>query len=446
MLRNKIQTNVKEVLQSIVSNKATELSSYKSMAFFSRTRKLPAKTLIHLILNMEGNSLNAEIYNNFPNPKERMTASAFVQQRNKLNSDIFKQILYDFNTTITNPRTMKDLRAYAIDGSDFCTPTNRESKWYIPNHYIRKDGKEAKGTCLLHGNFLYDLLNKQYMDANETRDEREGAIQLIENIKHPEKTLIIMDRGYSGFNMIEHCNRYGGYYVIRNPLSGTIKEITELPDEPCDIDMEIKVSTKSQQFCDIYGYKKLNVRKGKKSEYSEKTNASQWDFEEKSTVKFRVCKFKINDADSGREEWEVLITNLAREKFGLREMKRIYWLRWGIETSFRELKYAVGAVNFHSKKDNFILQELYAHLIMFNAASRAAAEIPPSNSERGCIYAVDFKMVVHIVRCYFRHFNHAPPEDMYADMKRYRHMVKSGGHNIRSLKPKSAVYFTYRVA
>ena len=437
--------DIKTVLNHCIS--LLDISSYtKEKSSFTRRRKLPFKTLIKTVLNMEGNSLNAEIYNNFPNPKERMTASAFVQQRAKLKPEAFKDLLFAFNETFDTAKTLNKLRVYAVDGSDYCTPTNKESKWYIPNHYIRKDGQEAKGTCLLHGNFLYDLLNKQYMDANETRDERAGAIQLIKNIHHPENALVIMDRGYSGFNMIEHCNRYGGYYVIRSPLSGTIKEITELPDEPYDIDIEIRISTKSQQFCDIYGYRKINVHKGKKDDYSEKTNTSQWDFEEKCSVKFRVCKFKINDVDSRKEVWEVLITNLSREEFGLREIKRIYWLRWGIETSFRELKYAVGAINFHSKKDNFILQELYAHLIIFNAASRAAAEIPPLRSKRGYVYAVDFKMVVHIFRCYLRHFNHAPPEEMYADMKCYRHMIKRGEHNARLLKPKSAVYFTYRVA
>lgn len=444
----KIRQNIKSLLDDCIGRICRNISEYSKRISvdFTRHRKLDAYTLIQFILNSEGGSLNTEIYNNFPEPKERMTASAFVQQRAKLKPEAFMDLLFAFNDTFDVAKTMNQLRVYAIDGSDFCTPTNRESKWYIPNHYIRKDGQEAKGTCLLHGNFLYDLLNKQYMDVNENRDEREGAIRLIENIRHPETALTIMDRGYSGFNMIEHCNRYGGYYVIRSPLASTIKEIMELPDEPCDRDIEVKVSTKSQQFCDIYGYRKISVHKGKKDGYSDKTNVSQWDFEEKCTVKFRVCKFKINDTDSGKEEWEVLITNLPREKFGLREMKRIYWLRWGIETSFRELKYAIGAINFHSRKDTFILQELYAHLIMFNAASRIAAEIPSLNSEGRHIYAVDFKMVVHIFRCYFRHFNHAPPEEMYADMKCYRHLVKRGGHNIRLLRQKSAVYFTYRVA
>ncbi len=395
---------------------------------------------------MEGNTLNTEIFNNFPNKEERMTASAFVQQRAKLKSEALKDLLFAFNDMFQSFKRLKNLRVFAIDGSDFCTPCNKDSKWYIPNHYIRKDGQEAKGTCLLHGNFLYDILNKQYMNVIETRDEREGAINLIENIRDKSHSLVIMDRGYTGFNMIEYCNRYGGYYAIRSPLTNTIKEIAELPDSSCDLDIEIKVSTKSQQFCDTYNYRKLSVRKGKKTVYSEKTSATEWNFEDKCTVKFRVCKFKINDADSGKEVWEVIITNLPRDKFSFKEMKRIYHLRWGIETSFRELKYALGAINFHSKKDDFILQELYAHMVMYNAASRAAADIPVSKSESGCTYVVDFKMVVHIFRTYFRSKDKAPPDKMYAEMSMYRHMLKDGRHYMRLLKPKSAVYFTYRVA
>ncbi len=412
---------------------------------FTRKRKLPAEELIQFTLNMEGNSLNAEIYNNFPDINNRMTASAFIQQRAKLKPEAFKALLHDFNSTMTDAKTLKGLRIYAIDGSDFCTPLNKNSKWYIPNNYTRKDGQEAKGTCLLHGNFLYDLLNKQYMNVNETRDERDGAIRLIDEISDIEHSLTIMDRGYFGFNMIEHCNRSGGYYAMRVPVS-CIKEITALPDEACDIDLEIKVSTKSNQFCQIYGYHKINIQKHPDKEYSENTSNTRWDFEEKCIIGFRVCKFRINDPETGKEVWEVLITNLPRELFSLKEMKRLYWRRWGIETSFRSLKYALGAINFHSRKDNFILQELYAHLVMFNAVSRAAANIPSSVSETGRVYVVDFKMVVHVFRTYFRSFNKAPPDDMYADMTRYRHMIKDGRHSKRLLKPKSAVYFMYRVA
>lgn len=440
--------NEKNILNNAISDICMGISVFTEHpdVNFSRRRKLPIASLIQFVLNMEGNSLNAEIFNNFSNPEDRVTASAFVQQRDKLKPEAFKELLYSFNDTYTTPKTLKGLRVYAIDGSDFCTPTNKESKWYIPNHCTRKEGQEAKGTCLMHGNFLYDLLNKQYIDANETHDERIGALSLIKGIKNPADSLVIMDRGYSGFNMVEHCNRYGGYYVVRSPLNGTIKEISELSNEPCDIDIEIKVSTNSQQWCDIYGYRKINISKGKKDTYSDNTSFSQWDFEDKCGVKFRACKFKINDPDSGKQVWEVLITNLPRNKYPLKAMKRVYWLRWGIETSFLELKYALGTIHFHSKKDKFILQELYAHLVMFNAISRAAAQIPVKQSETGRTYVVDFKMAAHIFRTYFRHFNKAPPEQMYADMEQYRHMIRDEQQNVRLLKPKSAVWFTYRVA
>lgn len=42
-------------------------------------------------------------------------------------------------------------------------------------------------------------------------------------------------------------------------------------------------------------------------------------------------------------------------------------MRWDIETSFRDMKYSIGAIHFHSKKDEAVQMEIYARLIMFNA-------------------------------------------------------------------------------
>ena len=39
-------------------------------------------------------------------------------------------------------------------------------------------------------------------------------------------------------------------------------------------------------------------------------------------------------------------------------------MRWGIETSFRELKYAIGLTSFHARKPDFIKQEIYARLLL----------------------------------------------------------------------------------
>ena len=50
-------------------------------------------------------------------------------------------------------------------------------------------------------------------------------------------------------------------------------------------------------------------------------------------------------------------------------------MRWGIETSFRDLKYTVGLLHFHAKKAEFISQEVFARLIMYNFAELIASSV-----------------------------------------------------------------------
>ena len=48
---------------------------------------------------------------------------------------------------------------------------------------------------------------------------------------------------------------------------------------------------------------------------------------------FRVVRFKISNT-----AYEAVITSLDHKQFPPEELKRLYSMRWGIETSFRELK------------------------------------------------------------------------------------------------------------
>lgn len=49
------------------------------------------------------------------------------------------------------------------------------------------------------------------------------------------------------------------------------------------------------------------------------------------TMSFRIARFAIAD-----DSYEMLVTNLERSEFSTNDLKEIYHLRWGIETSFRE--------------------------------------------------------------------------------------------------------------
>ena len=72
---------------------------------------------------------------------------------------------------------------------------------------------------------------------------------------------------------------------------------------------------------------------------------------------------------------ECIITNLEEEDFPMKEIKKLYEWGWGIERSFRELKYTIGLTNFHAKKVEYILQEIFARLIIYNFCERIITKI-----------------------------------------------------------------------
>ncbi len=73
---------------------------------------------------------------------------------------------------------------------------------------------------------------------------------------------------------------------------------------------------------------------------------------------FRVIRFKLTD-----DKYEVLITNLSNEEFTVDELKNIYAMRWGIETSFRNLKYSLSLMLFHSKKRSIFYKKYLQGLL-----------------------------------------------------------------------------------
>ena len=75
-------------------------------------------------------------------------------------------------------------------------------------------------------------------------------------------------------------------------------------------------------------------------------------------LRFRVVRFRISGGC-----YETVYTNLDSETFPIGTIKELYRLRWGIETSFRELKYTIGLSCLHGKKTDFLLQEVFARLI-----------------------------------------------------------------------------------
>lgn len=58
-------------------------------------------------------------------------------------------------------------------------------------------------------------------------------------------------------------------------------------------------------------------------------------------IEFRIVRIRL---DNGT--YICIATNLSEEKFPLEEINKLYRMRWSEETSFRELKYTIGLINW----------------------------------------------------------------------------------------------------
>ena len=84
----------------------------------------------------------------------------------------------------------------------------------------------------------------------------------------------------------------------------------------------------------------------------------------------RIVRLRLKDGSM-----ETFITNLNQTQFPPAALCCLYARCWGVETSFRQLKYTVGMVHLHSKWPELILQEILSAFIIFNFTKAAAWEV-----------------------------------------------------------------------
>lgn len=328
---------------------------------FTRKRKLPFQNTVKFILALEKETISNELFKYFGYKADTPTASSFCQQRAKILPETFHELLYRFNKHF-EPELFMGLRILACDGSEFRLPLNVKDKVT----YIKPSSRSVMGYNAIHVVALYDIIADRYTDAvinsfakpNEPRD----ICQLTDRIENSEsfKTLIIADRGFATYNFFAHAIEKGIYFMVRAKDVNTEymigKKLEELPDK---FDMTVhRILTKSK-----------SVRNWKKPENSDQYRICKnyFDFVNESNTEYgmdlRVIRFKISET-----AYENIVTNLPAN-FSPATIKKLYTMRWRIETSFRTLKHTLGATTFHSKKYEYILQEVWARMVLYNFCS-----------------------------------------------------------------------------
>ena len=232
-------------------NKVRSLFSVCPDEEFSRNRSLDFIKTIATILGFQGKTLDKELID----IGKPVTASALVQRRGKILPEAFYYLFRCYAETIHVRKKYDGYRLLAADGSDVNTPHDKNSAFYHKGEVVR--GVQVKGFNQLHLNTLYDVLNKTYIDASINKNERAAVIAMINRYGGP-KGIFMADRGYPSYNLIEYLNRNPLLdYLIRVPNTNSFKEVSELPMEELDRDITVRLSTKSQQFCNAYGYRKV---------------------------------------------------------------------------------------------------------------------------------------------------------------------------------------------
>ena len=128
------------------------------------------------------------------------------------------------------------------------------------------------------------------------------------------------------------------------------------------------------------------------------------------------------------------------------EIKKLYAMRWGIETSFRELKYAVGLTSFHSKKSEYITQEIWARLILYNFCEIITAHVTITKCTNRHVYQINYTFAIHICKYFISKMAEKSPPDVEALISKEILPVRPGRHDPRKVDHKKAVSFLYRVA
>jgi hypothetical protein len=262
-----------------------------------------------------------------------MKQQSLSEARKKIKVDAFIEL---FRLTV-NPMIAKchqrwnGYRVFAIDGSKMALPKDA----VLAEHYGLMGSTLKSPTAQV--SVLCDTLNDILVDAliePLSYDERTLAgwhINRLEEIEPEKKKLIIFDRGYACQWLIEKLHSEGHHFVMR-------------------VKKKFNTSVDAQTSPDAFIW------------YGEGENRFQ----------MRVVKFPI---ESGEEE--ALITNITDARLGAKAFKKLYYLRWPIESKYDVVKNKLNIESFSSRTVEGIRQDFFATMFLANIAAAANFDAQP---------------------------------------------------------------------
>lgn len=301
--------------------------AYTADNTFVRDRKLSFENSIYFILSGLRKSLAIEISEFSEKYKEllfkEVSKQAFSKARQNISYEAFAELcrlfVKVFYESELELKKWNGFNVFAIDGTSLQVPDTQENVEYFG---CRKNQYDTQ-TALASASAMYDVLNDIVLDAiidtypAKEKNQARRHIEAITNPKVLDKSIITFDRGYPSFDFFNYLDQKNIFYVFRLSESFGF--------------------AKSQSASDsIHEYKKGNVN-----------------------GKARVIKFNLPDGTK-----ETLITNIFDFGITVPMFKELYFLRWGIECKYKELKSSIEIEEFSGKKPVTIKQDFYASIYL----------------------------------------------------------------------------------
>jgi len=397
--------DVKTALSDAISKVASDISSYvvRPDKDMTRNRKFSAASVMSFLISKGASSSRCELLDFFGLAADHPSASSLCQQKAKLKSEAFETLFNVFNEYIeplvVKKESVNEYRYFAADGSTasfFCKPGQDSQPFFV------SDGRSSKGYYSIHINAMYNLDNNTYSDILlqpiHELDEFAAFASLVDkhNTVDDFKDVFIGDRGYCSYNNMAHVVKKGQYFLFRTKDSHGRGILNHFDFSSKDtFDEEVALSLTRSNTRKTVSRKNTHRRficKNISFDYLDYGSSDVFE------LSFRALRFHLPDGS-----FECVVTNLPADDFPSDKIKKLYYRRWGIETSFRDLKYTIGMMNFHSYKPQFIIQEIWAKIIAYNATELMIQHVVVDNTrDRRYDYKVSFSAAAHICRIYLR--------------------------------------------
>lgn len=445
-----IHQKLKDLFSSAVERVSSDISRYSVHpdTDFQRNRKISPQRLISFLVSQGSSSSRVEMLDFWGLDPSMPTSSALNQQRSKLKPDALEAVFKQFNSSaLALPSSAFSDGKYRFLAADGSTCTYFSTPAFSPDIYYSSPGKSIRGVYSMHLNAFFDLENHIYTDALiqpvHCKNEFGAFCEMVDrhDIMEGRKNVYIGDRGYCSYNNIAHVIHQKQYFLFRTKdihskgLAGRF----HFPEEE-SFDIDVKVTL-------VRSHSK-KVQADPKSYIRFVDQAATFDYIAYGSLDtyelfFRIVRFPISDST-----YECILTNLPRNEFPSQRIKKLYNSRWGIESSFRKLKYTIGLSNFHAYKPEYIKQEIWANLITYNITEMMINHTVLEKHDTKHEYKVCFTRAAHICRVFLRPTAEKDQYDVMSLLQRELIPIRNERHypRLQTAHFRRPRYFIYRAA